>query len=175
MKKITSLLAPVAAISLPAITLFSGTAYAICPVCVIAVGAGLGLSEYLGIDDTIAGVWIGALLVSMIIWTINWMNNKKWTLGNKDVRDILIAVLYYVLVFWPLWNKGLVGNINHRLWGVDKLVLGTALGSLAFLGANAWYNSIKKKLGHAQFPFQKVVWPVSAMVILSIAFYFITK
>ena len=46
--------------SLPALlALVALPAQAVCPVCIVAVGAGLGLSEYLGIDDTIAGVWIG--------------------------------------------------------------------------------------------------------------------
>jgi hypothetical protein len=46
---------------------------------------------------------------------------------------------------------------------------------LAFLGAVFWYNKIKKKLGRAQFPFQKVVWPVGALLILSVIFYWLTK
>ncbi len=37
----------------------ANSAQAICPICTIAVGAGVGFSRYLGIDDTIAGLWIG--------------------------------------------------------------------------------------------------------------------
>ena len=40
---------------------------AICPLCVVAVGAGLGLSRWLGVDDVVSSIWIGALLVSMIL------------------------------------------------------------------------------------------------------------
>lgn len=164
--------------------LAAAPAQAVCPVCVVAVGAGLGLSEYLGIDDAIAGVWIGGMLVAVTIWTINWFNKKKWfsdkaegaKVGNKDLRDILITLAYYAMVIWPLVSQGLIGSPLNKLWGLDKLLLGIALGSGAFLGATLWYNDIKKKNGgHAQFPFQKVVWPLGALIILSGVFYFLTK
>lgn len=63
--------------------LFALPAKAACPVCVVAVGAGLGLSEYLGIDDSIAGIWIGGLLIALTIWTINWFNKKAILLAIK--------------------------------------------------------------------------------------------
>jgi hypothetical protein len=151
-------------------------ASAICPVCVVAVGAGLGLSEYLGIDDAIAGVWIGGLLVAMSAWTISWFNKKNWSFGNKDLRDIVIFILYYGLTIWPLFAKNLIGSPYNRLWGIDKLIFGIIIGSIGFALAVLWYNNLKKKNnGHAYFPFQKVVQPLGALIILSFVFYFLTK
>lgn len=155
--------------------IFALKAQAICPVCVVAVGAGLGLSEYLGIDDTIAGVWIGGLLVALIIWTINWLNKKNWLFGNKDLRDILITVLYYGLTLWPLWGQGFIGNPANRFWNLDKLILGVITGSIGFLIMTFWYNRLKKRRGHAHFPFQKVAMPVGSLIVLSLVFYFLTR
>lgn len=156
--------------------LLAAPAKAICPVCVVAVGAGLGLTEYLGIDDTIAGLWIGGLIVSMIIWNINWFNKKNWLFGNKDVRDILLTILYYLLVIWPLMAKGIIGHPLNKLWGIDKLLLSITIGSVAFVIINLTYNYLKKKNNnHAYFPFQKVAMPVGALFVLSLVFYFITK
>jgi hypothetical protein len=176
MKKSTYFSLPVLpALSVLAALLTPIYTYAICPVCVIAIGAGLGLSEYLGIDDTIAGLWIGGLLIALVLWTIDWLNQKKWWLRGHQWRDGLVVALYYGLTIWPLWAKGLIGHPYHQLWGVDKLILGITIGSLAFLSANLVYNDIKKKNGgHAQFPYQKVVLPVSALVVLSLLFYFLT-
>ncbi|MEI6529617.1 MAG: hypothetical protein WCN88_04490 [Candidatus Falkowbacteria bacterium] len=163
-------------ISLPSLALFALPAKAICPVCVVAVGAGLGLSEYLGIDDSIAGVWIGGMMVSLIAWTINWLNKKNWKFGNKDLRDILITIAYYVMVIWPLLAKDMIGHPWNKLFGIDKLALGITVGSLGFLLATLWYSDIKKKNdGHAQFPFQKVAWPVGALIILSFVFYLLIR
>lgn len=151
-------------------------ASAICPVCVVAVGAGLGLSEYLGIDDTIAGTWIGGLLLAVSLWTINWLNKKNWQFGQKDLRDIVVFILYYGLTIWPLFAQNLIGNPYNRLYGLDKLVLGIIAGSLIFAAVSAWYIYLKKNNnGHAYFPFQKVAMPVGALTILSLVFYLLTK
>lgn len=148
-------------------------AAAFCPVCAVAVGVGLGLSRWLKIDDAVTGVWIGGFIVSLIGWTINWMNSKDWKFYG---RKILITVLYYVLTFWPLSVSGIIGHPYNRLWGYDKLLVGTFFGSIVFLAMGIWYNYLKKKNnGHAYFPMQKVVMPVSGVLITSIIFYFITK
>ena len=163
-------------LTIPALSLAALPAKAVCPVCIVAVGAGLGLSEYLGIDDTIAGVWIGGLIVAMVTWTINWFNKKGYKFGNKDVRDILTTIIYYVMVIWPLMAKNFIGNPMRKLFGIDKLTLGIIVGSLVFLGATLWYNDIKKKNGgHAWFPFQKVAWPVGSLLISSFIFYLLVK
>ncbi|NLZ74657.1 hypothetical protein GX917_02030 [Candidatus Falkowbacteria bacterium] len=156
--------------------LFALPAKAACPVCVVAVGAGLGLSEYLGIDDSIAGIWIGGLLIALTIWTINWFNKKGYSFGNKTIRNFLTAILYYTMVIWPLAANNFIGQPANTLFGLDKLVLGIVIGSLVFIGATLWYDNIKKKNnGHAWFPFQKVVWPVGALLIFSFIFYFLTS
>ncbi len=163
-------------VSLPVLGLSATPSYAVCPVCIIAIGAGLGLSEYLGIDDTIAGLWIGAFLLAMTIWTIEWFNKKNWLMGKQKLRDTLTLILFYILTIWPLWEKHFIGRPFNQLWGIDKLILGITIGTLAFWGANTYYSKIKKEHGgHAQFPFQKIVIPISTLLILSIVFYFITS
>ncbi|MCL5733084.1 MAG: hypothetical protein M1334_00255 [Patescibacteria group bacterium] len=149
-------------------------ALAVCPVCTVAVVAGVGLSRWLGVDDTITGVWIGGLTVSLIIWTIDWFNQKKiYFWGKKTITTIG----YYLLVVLPLFF--IPGVINHplnKIWGVDKLLLGITLGSAGFLAAALSYPILKKKNGgKPYFPFQKAAMPIAALIILSIIFYFLTK
>lgn len=57
--------------------IFTSKAYAICPLCTVAVGAGVGVSRSLGIDDVIVGLWIGGLLVSSSMWLFEWLKGKK--------------------------------------------------------------------------------------------------
>src|SRR4030065_1479618 len=82
-------------------------AHAVCPVCTVAVGAGLGLAEWLGIDDMISGLWIGALIVSMSLWTINWLNKKEIRFKG---RKILVVLGYYFLIIGPLYWKGFIAK-----------------------------------------------------------------
>lgn len=146
-------------------------AKAVCPICTVAVCASVGLSRWLGIDDTITGLWIGGLIVSLIIWTINWLNQKEIKFYG---RKILVVLFYYVLAIWPLSYYNMIGHPLNKLWGFDKLILGISLGSIAFLTGHLWYEYLKKKNGgKAYFPFQKVVMPVGVLAFLSLLFYFI--
>lgn len=156
------------------VVLFSAkSALAVCPVCTVAIGAGVGLSRWLGIDDTIAGLWIGGLTVSMIMWTINWMNGKNI---HFKFRKIIVIAGYYLIIVVPLFWTGIMGHELNKVWGIDKLLIGIIIGSLVFLGSALWYQKIKKENGDkAYFPFQKVAMPVGFLAIFSAIFYFLTK
>ena len=145
---------------------------AFCTVCVVGVGAGLELSNYLGIDDVITGLWIGALLVALSAWTLDWMGKRKYAFkGDK----FTVYFVYYALTIGPLYWVGLMGQANHFFWGVDKLLLGMVLGSLVFFFGGMWHFRLKKNNNDkVYFPFQKVVIPVGALLILSLLFYFLT-
>jgi hypothetical protein len=154
---------------------FSATPiYAVCPLCVVAIGAGLGLSKYLGIDDTISGLWIGAMLWALVVITIDWLEKKKWLTIWRNTRNILIILFYYGLTIWPLWEKGFIGQPSHEIWRIDKLILGIIIGTLTLGISDESYKIIKKtNNGHAQFPYQKVVMPIVALLIFSLMFYFL--
>jgi len=146
---------------------------AVCPVCVIAIAGGVGLSRWLGVDDTISGVWVGGLIVALIIWFLNWLDKKQF---KFKFRWFVISALFYALTIIPLFWAGIMGHPYNKFWGIDKLLLGTIGGSLAFLIGNWLSDFMKKKnQGKAFFPFQKLVLPISALIILSAAFYFIVK
>lgn len=146
---------------------------AICPVCTIAVGAGVGLSRWLGIDDMITGLWVGALTLSVSFWTLNWFLKKNIKFRGDQ---IIVIVGYYLIIIVPLYFTGIMGHTFNKIWGIDKLLVGIVFGSLVFYGSVAWYARIKaKNNNHAQFPFQKVAMPVGFLLIASAIFYFITK
>lgn len=149
------------------------SAYAVCPVCFVAVGAGIGFAQWLHVDDVISGLWVGGLTVSLIVWTINYLERKKIRFMG---RGIIVALFYYLSILLPLHSTGLMWHMLNKLWGIDKLLLGIIVGSLVFFGFSAWYDYLKRKNnGHAYFPFQKVVMPVAPLIILSIVFYYLTK
>ena len=155
--------------------LFAKKALAVCPICTIAVAAGVGLSRWLGIDDAITGLWVGGLIVSMITWTESWLDKKNIHFKGRIFANILA---YYALIVIPLYYSGIIGNPLNALCacGLDKLLFGIIAGSLTFWFGASWYFYLKEKNnGHAYFPFQKVVMPISPLIILSIIYYFLTK
>ncbi len=150
---------------------------AVCPLCTVAVGAGVGFSRWLGIDDTITGLWLGGLIVSVIIWTENWLEKRNVRFRGRILINILV---YYTLVIVPLYYSGIMGHSLNKLCfcglKFDRLLFGIIAGSIAFWFGASWYPYLKaKNQGKAYFPFQKVIMPVLPLIVLSIIYYFLTK
>ena len=81
------------------IVLFDSVANAVCPVCTIAIGAGLEGARMLGVKDVLTGIWAGGLTVSLIGWTANYMRKKNvknpiWYVLNAVVYTALLASVY---------------------------------------------------------------------------------
>lgn len=147
------------------------SAQAVCPVCIVAVGAGFGLSQYLGIDDAITGIWMGGGLIALSLWTAEWLEKKK-VKYNTGLAISIIA--YYTMAAWPLISQGLIGHPVNKIMGIDKIIFGLILGSIILPACNYWYNQLKtKNNGHAYFPFQKVAMPLAGLALASLLVYLI--
>lgn len=156
--------------------IFVGAADAVCPVCTIAIGAGLEGMRMLGVKDVITGIWAGGLTVSLIAWTANYMRkrdikNPIWYVLNVLVYVSLLMGVYFVPVDNPV-----VKWWENCIWGIDQFLLGTIVGAITFVLMTVWYVNIKKKHGgHALFPFQKVVMPFGGLLLISGIFWLIIK
>src|SRR3990172_3022208 len=113
--------------------LLPSVARAVCPICTVAVGAGLGLSRYLGIDDAVSSIWIGGLILSSSFWLIDWMYRKypsKLKQFNSFTVSSLTVLSMYAFVLIPLWYGKIIGHPYNTILGIDKIVFGTTLGSI---------------------------------------------
>jgi hypothetical protein len=152
---------------------FANIAGAVCPVCVVAVGAGLGLSRWLGVDDLISSLWIGGLLASLSIWTVIWLKQKGW---NFKFYKIVIPAAYYVLTLYPLWQWDVIGHPLNKIFGIDRIFFGSMLGTAIFLASVLLHNFLKKKNnGKSYFPYQKVVVPFVILLIFSLILWMIIQ
>lgn len=154
----------------------TGAANAFCPVCTVAVGAGLESARVLGVSDIIIGLWAGGLTLSLSAWTADYMRrhgirSRLAFLLNYIVYYGLLALIYFIPVGKPMLVFG-----ERTIWGIDQFLLGAVVGSLTFWSAGKWYEQIKARNGgHAWFPFQKVVWPVGALAIVTLIFWVMMK
>ena len=147
-------------------------AMAVCPVCTVAVGAGLEGMRLLGVDDVITGIWAGALTLSLFMWTAGWL--KKRGVTNIWMQIVLPFVVYYGLLAAVYALPGVTFGAT-TLWGMDRFLLGIIVGTVAFYLGARWYAKIKRDNGgHAKFAFQKVVVPLSFLIVVSIVFWLIT-
>lgn len=139
-------------------------AKAVCPVCTVAVAGGLGLSRYLGIDDAVSGIWAGGLVISVSFWFAGWLKKKNL---------IYLSIIFWTaLTYLPLWKLGIIGHTFNTIWGIDKLIFGSAIGAITFLLAVFTDNKMRKIKGKHLFNFQKVIIPLSFLVIASLLMYF---
>ena len=146
---------------------------AVCPVCTIAVGAGLEGARLLGVDDVITGIWAGGLTLSLYFWTVGWL--KKHGVNSFWWQIVVPFVAYYALLGMVYLMPGVdFGAVT--MWGIDKFLLGVIVGTVAFYFGARWYVKIKRNNGgRAMFPFQKVVVPLSLLAVMTVVFWLITK
>jgi hypothetical protein len=152
---------------------YATRAAAVCPVCTVAVATGVGLSRWLGVDDSISGLWVGDFSMALALWAYDW-------LAAREVAGTMVALLVTIVSFGlsllGLYFGDALGNPDNALWGVDKLLLGMAVGGLSFFAGARIYGAVKTaRGGHAHFPFEKVVLPIAPLLILSGVFYFLLR
>lgn len=144
--------------------LFALPVGAVCPVCTVAVGGGVLLSQYLGVDDLIIGIWVGGFILSIGIWT-GASIKKKFFKG----QNWLITAFLWLTTVLGLKQVGLIGHPTCKIHGHDKLLSGIVFGTVAFL-IGYFLDWIlrrinRKNLGKAIFPYQKIVLPVGWLVV----------
>ena len=145
---------------------FSAMANPACPVCTIAVGAGLDIARRLGVPDSIVGLWAGALLTLLGYWTLKFMDKKGWRFRGRDTLVIALSVAMIGFVY--------LGTVKYNpvsicgMFVMDPVLFGTLCGALIFILTSKLYQWMKNKNGgHAHFPFEKVVLPVVVLTLVS--------
>lgn len=109
----------------------------------------------------------------MSFWLIDWLQKKKrLEIGNWKLKIVLIIAMY-LLVLVPLYFGKSIGRSLNTIVGIDKILFGTAIGSLFFLLGKSLDERVRKIKGKQLFIYQKVVFPVSLLFLSSIILNFI--
>lgn len=141
-----------------------------CAVCTIAVAASLEVARYFGVDDSVVGVWSGALLALLGYWMIVWFDKKKWNFAGRDFLLVSLSVAMIGFMY--------VGKMDYTpdtllIFYIDPFLFSVILGAVVLILANRFYQFLKAKNGgRAHFPFEKVAIPVGALLALSVYFYY---
>ena len=162
MKKIVAF-----ALALVGLLSFAPAALAHCPLCVAGAGAGLTLSRLLGIDDSITGVWIAALLGAMAFWT------ETALIKDKELKLTLRPLIYigiFIATIWSFYKFNLV--VKHGdIFGLHKLTFGMIVGGILFYLVDVIDDLLIKKYGKVFFPYQRIIVSLGTMLLTSIGIY----
>lgn len=147
--------------------------YAVCPVCTVAVGAGLGISRVIGIDGSITGIWIGGLIISSGLWMADFVKKRNWKI---PFPKIILTLLMIIFVLPPLYLSKMIGLSGNILFGIDKIILGIILGFIIFLlgvSIDKWLRTTNNNKVYIYY--QKVLIPVFLLSLISFFLYLITS
>lgn len=148
---------------------------AVCPICTVAVAGGLGVSRYLGIDDSLVGIWAGGLVVSVSLWTVDWLSKRKWKFlekSNTQINTLLSFVFWILLTYPPLYMANIIGHPFNTILGIDKLVFGSIIGFFAFLFGFWLDKKVRAVKGKQLFIYQRVVFPVVSLIVTTLVLYY---
>ncbi|MCL2439962.1 MAG: hypothetical protein FWD15_05655 [Alphaproteobacteria bacterium] len=144
-------------------------ANATCPICTAVVLVGLEGARRAGVDNSIIGVWTAGFFMAVIFWVWSAMRNK----GVKNPLWYLVppaGPIGLLMLLWFVPGSPLEFG-TQTLAGIDKFLVGLIAGGSAFFFAVKWHRRIKRENGgKSWFPLQKVVWPLSALSIVSLVF-----
>ena len=137
-----------------------------CPICTIAIGAGVGVAESLGVPTSVVGLWAGALLTLLGYWAIKFFDKRGWNFLGRNALLIGLSVAMIGFAY--------VGDIDYTpVWicdvlYIDPILFGAITGMILFILVEKLYEWMKRKNGgHAHFPFERVVLPVVVLALAS--------
>lgn len=142
-----------------------------CPMCAVAIASGLGLSRALGVSDTVIGIWTGAMLLALSHGFITYL--KKKNIDNKWLNSAIYILTYCFII--PLYigeRSTLIFNLKTIL-GIDEFLFSIIIGSVALFFSSKFYYIMKEKNGKPHFPYEKVVLPITVLLIISLLFQFL--
>jgi len=145
---------------------------AFCPMCVVATGTFLGIFRWLGVDDTIIGLWLGGFILSISMVFNNFLIKK----GKKTrFQFFLILLVFYGLAILFLYQFGVLIPYN-KIFGIDKIFFGIILGSSLLLFTPYLDRFLRRRnQGKIFISHQKVLVAVVLLIIFSLILYFILK
>ncbi len=152
------------------IIFLSASAKAVCPVCTVAVAAGVGILRGWGVDDVLTGLWYGALVLSSVIWLLDELKKRNI---NFPYRTLISIIFIYGLMVVPLaYPLGIIGAPHNTIFGYDRMLFGMVIGTILFIMGIVIDKRLRCMNDCKQLIiYQKVVVPVVLLIISTIIAY----
>ena len=154
-----------------------------CPLCTAAAGVGVEITRIYGIDDSIVGLFLGALIVSTSLWFNKWLKKKI----NIPLQGFLVVFASFLLTIAPLYLAGVIKNfeavkavpslsmLGLNVFGIDRLLFGSIIVTLFVFASFSLSDHIKRKKDKVLFPYQGISFMILTLLILSNIFWIINR
>ncbi len=143
-----------------------------CPLCTAATIVGVGVTRSFGWDDSIVGVFVGAMIFSSVLW-LNNILKKRNIGGNALLRAGSMTVATFVLTVLSFYFAGLFGPANtYRIFGMERIIFGTLSGVVVSFAAFFVSNEMKRRNeGRVLFNYQTIAFTFGALMINALLFW----
>jgi len=147
-----------------------------CPLCTAATIVGVGVTRSLGWDDSIVGVFVGAMIISSALW-LNNILKKRNIGGNAFLRIGSITVATFVLTILSFYYAGILGPANpYRILGIEKIIFGTISGAAVSFASFFTSNKMKvRNEGRVLFNYQTMALTFGALILNALIFWMVFK
>jgi hypothetical protein len=136
--------------------------------CVAGAGVGLTLTRWVGIDDSISGVWLGALLGAIAFWSESVVKDRELKIRLRP----LIYVGISAITIWTFYKFNLI--VTHgEIFGLHKLTFGMIAGGILFYLVDLVDDLVIKKGGKVFFPYQRIIVSLGSMFVLSLVIFYL--
>lgn len=142
-----------------------------CPLCVAGAGVGLTLSRWIGLDDSITGLWLAAFLGTMSFWIYPSFMRKIHKPGWFWLKPA-IYILIFASSIWSFYRFNLVIRME-KMFGLDKLIFGMVTGGVVFYLVDEINNLIIRLKGKVFFSYQRMVVALGSILLLSFLDYYL--
>lgn len=160
-----------------------------CPLCTGAAIGGVAAARFFGVDDSLVGLFLGAFIVSTALWADKMLKKRI----NLLFQQPLLILISFFLLAVPFYSSGLItdfemvksmpthhgmtglGIVGLAESGVDKILFGMILGTLAIWGSFSLSDYIKGKRGKVLWPYQGLSFMFITLAVLSLILWLITK
>lgn len=154
--------------------LFPLPALAHCPLCVGGAVIGLSVARFLGVDDSITGLWMAAFLGA----TSFWMASRTKTFLKPIIYFLVFGLTiwsFYAFNSWAVTNLKffLINTHLSKILGLDRLTFGLILGGILFYLVDYIDTLIIKRNGKVYFPFQRIFVSLGSILIASIILFLV--
>ena len=111
------------------------------------------------VEDSIVGLWAGALLTLLGYWSIMFFDKRNWHFRGRDFLLLLLSV--GMIGFIYVAEVDYTPVVIWKIFYMDTILFSSLLGMLIYIGSQKLYQRMKAgNGGHAHFPFEKVVLPI---------------
>ncbi len=139
-----------------------------CPLCTMATGAALVTARWLGIDDALVGVLFGGFVIASSLWLNNVLIKKGLEFVQFQEESVVLLGIVSSLATLQLGNLFATNSVS--LWGFNRLLIGTLIGSFASYLGHLIHLQLRSNNNEKNYiPYQGLVFILASTLIATIA------